>query len=144
MAFTYHRTVRFGETDAAGVMYFSRLLEWAHEVYETSLMASGVNAKHFFSRSQPWVMPIVETGAKFFQPMSCGDRLEIVMRVYAIQESEFRCEYEFFFEGSQRDFHTAQAFTRHVCIDQETRKRRVIPPELAVWLKLFEEPQSPS
>jgi acyl-CoA thioesterase FadM len=73
--------------------------------------------------------------------MSCGDRLEIVMRVYAIQESEFRCEYEFFFEGSQRDFHTAQAFTRHVCIDQETRKRHVIPPELAVWLKLFEEPQ---
>lgn len=137
MSFTYHRTVRFIETDAAGVVYFSRLLEWSHEVYETSLIASGIDPQRFFSRSQPWVTPIVETGAKFFQPMVCGDRLEIVMRVESALTSEFRCDYEFFFEGSQREFHTAQAFTRHVCIDTETRKRRSLPEELIAWLQVF-------
>jgi 1,4-dihydroxy-2-naphthoyl-CoA hydrolase len=135
MSFLYHRTVRFVETDAAGVVYFSKLLEWCHEAYEASLIVSGIDAKRFFSRSQSWIVPIVETGAKFFQPMACGDRLEIVLSAQAIQNSEFRCHYEVFFEGSQRDFHTAQAFTRHICIDAETRQRRLLPNELENWLQ---------
>ena len=29
-----HRKVRFGDTDAAGVMHFHQLLRWSHEAWE--------------------------------------------------------------------------------------------------------------
>ncbi|MGA0279943.1 MAG: thioesterase family protein, partial [Vulcanococcus sp.] len=38
------RSVRFGETDAAGVMHFQQLLRWCHEAYEESLERFGLNA----------------------------------------------------------------------------------------------------
>jgi 1,4-dihydroxy-2-naphthoyl-CoA hydrolase len=36
------RSVRFGDTDAAGVMHFHQLLRWCHEAYEESLEIFGV------------------------------------------------------------------------------------------------------
>ncbi|KKZ12242.1 MAG: hypothetical protein TE42_05280 [Candidatus Synechococcus spongiarum SP3] len=36
------RTVRFGETDPAGVVHFHYLLHWRHEAYEESLARFGV------------------------------------------------------------------------------------------------------
>jgi len=34
MAFVYGRTIRFQETDAAGVIYFSNVLVLCHEAYD--------------------------------------------------------------------------------------------------------------
>lgn len=42
------RSVRFGETDAAGVMHFQQLLRWCHEAYEESLERFGLNAAEIF------------------------------------------------------------------------------------------------
>ena len=41
-------TVRFGDSDAAGVMHFHRLLGWCHEAYEESLERFGVAASQCF------------------------------------------------------------------------------------------------
>ena len=42
------RTVRFGDTDAAGVMHFHQLLRWCHEAYEESLERFGIAADEIF------------------------------------------------------------------------------------------------
>ncbi len=42
------RTVRFGDTDAAGVMHFHQLLRWCHEAYEESLERFGIVAATVF------------------------------------------------------------------------------------------------
>ena len=38
------RRVRFGDTDAAGVMHFHQLLRWCHEAWEESLERFGLPA----------------------------------------------------------------------------------------------------
>ena len=43
-----HRVVRFGDTDAAGVMHFHQLLRWCHEAWEESLEAQGSAAEAVF------------------------------------------------------------------------------------------------
>ena len=40
--------VRFGETDAAGVMHFQQLLRWCHEAYEESLERFGLEPAALF------------------------------------------------------------------------------------------------
>jgi 1,4-dihydroxy-2-naphthoyl-CoA hydrolase len=43
-----NRVVRFGETDAAGVMHFHHLLRWCHEAYEESLERFGIPPLEIF------------------------------------------------------------------------------------------------
>ena len=42
------RRVRFGDTDAAGVMHFHQLLRWCHEAWEDSLERYGIAAADVF------------------------------------------------------------------------------------------------
>ena len=42
------RHVRFGDTDAAGVMHFHQLLRWCHEAWEDSLQRYGIHAGSVF------------------------------------------------------------------------------------------------
>ena len=42
MPFVYHRTIRFADTDAAGVVFFPNYLTICHEAYEESLAAAGI------------------------------------------------------------------------------------------------------
>ena len=44
------RSVRFGDTDAAGVMHFHHLLRCCHEAYEESLERHGLSAGAGFPR----------------------------------------------------------------------------------------------
>ena len=46
MSFTYHRTIRFKDTDAAGVVYFANILAICNEAYEESLEASGIDFRN--------------------------------------------------------------------------------------------------
>lgn len=49
MPFVYHRTIRFQDTDSAGVVYFANTLAMCHEAYEESLMASGIQVQKFLA-----------------------------------------------------------------------------------------------
>jgi 1,4-dihydroxy-2-naphthoyl-CoA hydrolase len=74
MFFTYNRTVRFQDTDAAGVVYFANVLSMCHEAYEASLAASGINLKSFFNNPTvlfPSSMPVWISCAQCFAATSC-------------------------------------------------------------------------
>lgn len=129
--FIYHRTVHFSETDAAGVLYFANVLSISHEAYEASLAALGIDLATFF-RGQDWAVPIVQAAVKFYQPMVCGDRLQVHLTAHPLSDTEFACDYQLFIEGRARS--VSQATTRHVCIDVHQRSRQPLPTMLATWL----------
>ncbi|MBW4679819.1 MAG: acyl-CoA thioesterase [Microcoleus vaginatus WJT46-NPBG5] len=132
MAFFYTRTVRFQDTDAAGVVYFANVLAMCHEAYEASLVASGINLKSFFS-NQFVAIPIVHAGVDFFRPLFCGDRLTIQLIPNQLTDNEFEIAYQVFV-GEVTDKCTAQAITRHVCIESARRSRHPLAEEMVHWL----------
>ncbi|MFM6756996.1 MAG: acyl-CoA thioesterase, partial [Dolichospermum sp.] len=110
MAFTYYYTVRFQDTDAAGVVYFANVLRICHEAYEASLATSGVNLKSFFTNS-PLAFPIVHANVDFLRPISCGDNLVISLFLEKIGVDKFEISYEITID----EVMVAKAITRHVC-----------------------------
>jgi 1,4-dihydroxy-2-naphthoyl-CoA hydrolase len=76
LSFTYHRTIRFSDTDAAGVVYFAKVLSICHEGYEASLAASGINLHSFFN-NETVAIPIIHASVDFWRPMFCGDSIII-------------------------------------------------------------------
>jgi 1,4-dihydroxy-2-naphthoyl-CoA hydrolase len=131
MPFTYTRTIRFQDTDAAGVVYFANVLAMCHEGYEASLAASGINLKLFFS-NQAVAIPIVRASVDFFRPMFCGDRIGIQLTPLRLTIEKFEITYQL--EKLEIGEVVAKAITQHVCINPTSRTKKDIPAEIIQWL----------
>ena len=129
MAFIYYYTVRFEDTDAAGVVYFSNILRICHEAYEVSLAASGINLKSFFTNPSV-AFPIVHANVDFLRPMYCGDNLMISLLAEKIGLDKFEITYEMIID----EVIVAKAITRHVCIDASSKMKQELPDYMNNWL----------
>jgi 1,4-dihydroxy-2-naphthoyl-CoA hydrolase len=127
------RSVRFGDTDAAGVMHFHQLLRWCHEAYEESLEIFGVSPAQLFPRpglELELLLPIVHCSADYLAPLSCGDPLAIHLAPCLLDSSSFEVGYRFNSAGLA----VANACIRHVCIHAIDRKRAPLPAPISRWL----------
>jgi 1,4-dihydroxy-2-naphthoyl-CoA hydrolase len=134
MHFTHKRTVRFQDTDAAGVVYFANVLSMCHEAYEASLAASGINLGSFFNNPEA-AIPIVHASVDFRRPMFCGDQLLIHLTPQQLDDNKFEILYQIVATSSSEQ-QLAQAVTRHVCINPLTRSKRSLPDYISNWLRL--------
>jgi len=131
------RSVRFGDTDAAGVMHFHQLLRWCHEAYEESLERFGLPAASVFPRPEwagdsPGVaLPIVYCQAEFHRPLLTGDQLLISLRPEALGPEGFEIRYSFERQGQP----VAQGLTRHLAIAATLRQRCPLPEGIRRWLE---------
>lgn len=132
MSFVYQRTVRFQDTDSAGVVYFANVLTICHEAYEESLAASGINLKLFFNNPD-FAIPIVHASVDFFRPMFCGDQVFIHLTPQQLGIDKFEINYIIIIGDNQH----AKAITKHVCINPGIRKKQELPKEMVQWLKLW-------
>lgn len=131
MPFTFHRTVRFQDTDAAGVVYFANVLSMCHEAYEASLEASGIELRLFFN-NQKLAIPIVHANVDFRHPMYCGDKLNIDLLPQKLDEHKFEISYQITESSTQQL--KATAITRHICIEPKTKTRISFPEIIIQWL----------
>jgi len=128
------RTVRFGDTDAAGVMHFPQLLHWCHQAYEESLERFGIAAAEIFPRpgARPDVaLPIVHCSADFLRPLVCGDGVSIALTPRRLDPGCFELAYRFLCAEEP----VAQALTRHLAIDSRSRQRCSLPAVIQRWLE---------
>jgi 1,4-dihydroxy-2-naphthoyl-CoA hydrolase len=161
LPFTYRRTIRFQDTDAAGVVYFANVLSICHEAYEASLAVSGVDLRAFFQGGGAVIIPILHAEADYFQPMFCGECYEISVLPALLSPSKFEIRYKIHAlalaeqpaieqpeikqpemkqpeqapPGTALNPLIAQALTLHLCIETTTRQRRPLPPEIQRWLE---------
>ncbi|HIK06537.1 MAG TPA: acyl-CoA thioesterase [Trichormus sp. M33_DOE_039] len=130
MSFSYHRTVHFQDTDAAGVVYFANILSICHEAYEESLRTSGINLKDFFTHPQV-AFPIVHASVDFLRPIFCGDKLLVSLMPQKVGAEKFEINYEI----ALSEVVVAKAITRHVCIEANTRNKQPLPTNIVHWLE---------
>lgn len=131
MPFSYHRTVRFADTDAAGVVFFANYLAICHEAYEESLAAAGIDLAAFF-RDTGVVVPIAKSSADYLRPLQPGDKLRIALVPVSLSENAFAIDYELFRLGPVEKL-AARVRTEHVATSPAKRTRVPLPPALAAW-----------
>ncbi|MGF1457753.1 MAG: acyl-CoA thioesterase [Leptolyngbyaceae cyanobacterium] len=131
--FNFERTIRFQDTDAAGVVYFAQVLSICHEGYEASLQATGVDLKVFF-RGSTVAVPITHTTADLHRPLRCGDVIRVELQPMQISPDSFEIKYQLRAANGKI---AAFATTRHVCIDTTTRQRQALSLELVQWLQTW-------
>lgn len=116
MPWTAETTVRMRDTDAAGVIFFPRLLEMAHDAYERLLDHLGVSLADDLAGDGP-IAPIGRCEADYRRPMRLGDRIAVEVSVKREGTSSFALRYVFRNEAGEE---VARALTVHVAMDRTT------------------------
>ncbi len=133
MNFNHYRRIYLNDTDAAGVIYFSNLLKICHQCYEESLLDFGINLSDLVKQSS-LAIPIVHSESDFFKPIFWGDKILIKLQTTQINDSEFEIDYLI---QRASEIQLAQAKTRHVAININTRKRTKLPVNIINWLRKY-------
>jgi 1,4-dihydroxy-2-naphthoyl-CoA hydrolase len=134
MPFTYHRTIHFSDTDAAGVVYFANHLSICHEAYEEALAAAGVDIACLFADSGV-IIPVSQSSADYLRPLVCGDRVDVSVRPSALAPDSFAIDYEVTRlgrDGAPTKL-VAKVRTQHICIRSADRMRQPLPDAIATW-----------
>lgn len=76
LAFSLHFQVRFNDVDAAGIVYFARVLSVVHEAYEGFLESCGEPLAQVLSQGR-WAAPILHAEADYFRPLRLGDEVAV-------------------------------------------------------------------
>ncbi|MFP4528758.1 MAG: acyl-CoA thioesterase [Candidatus Kapaibacterium sp.] len=114
--------VKYADTDQMGHVYNGRYFEY-FEVGRTELMRhNGLPYTVFESRD--YLLPLVETGARFISPAFYDDMLEVEARVMVERRPLVRFEYNIF----RGDSTIAKGYTVHSFMKRDSRKP-VKPPQ---------------
>jgi 1,4-dihydroxy-2-naphthoyl-CoA hydrolase len=131
MPFSFTRTIRFSDTDAAGVVYFANVLSICHEAYEESLKNAGIKLKDFFTNSEV-AYPIVHASVDFKRPMYCGDEIVISLQPQVLDDFSFEINYVI--ESLAERNTLAKGLTKHVCINVNNRKKQRLTSAMSDWI----------
>jgi 1,4-dihydroxy-2-naphthoyl-CoA hydrolase len=76
-AFARELPIRFQDVDAAGIIFYPRVLELCHDVYVEFLASAGFPLQECLRG--PWIMPIRHAEADYLRPLRFGDRVEVAL-----------------------------------------------------------------
>ena len=125
--FVHSITVRLHHTDAAGVIFCSRLLELAHEAYEALLEQIGLSVGRILAEGAIR-LPVVAVEAEFVKPIRVGERLQVELSLSRRGDHSWQVAYRFRDPAGRVK---ARAVTRHVALDGARGTPAALPEALA-------------
>lgn len=86
-AFIDARTIRFQEIDAAGIIFYPRILEMFHDAYAALLAAAGTPLRDVMTKDS-WIAPVRHAEADYFKPLRLGDEVRVEISRAHVSETE--------------------------------------------------------
>ena len=87
-----HTRVRFGETDAAGIVFYPTFFVW-FDLGTTGLLRAAAGELCDADGTMRWPVPIVESGARFNAPLYFDDPITIRSTIAAVGRTSLRVEH---------------------------------------------------
>jgi 1,4-dihydroxy-2-naphthoyl-CoA hydrolase len=126
---TFKKRINFYHCDPAGILFYARLFEICHSVYEE--MISGFNLEENYWQNDDYVVPIVKCDAVFYKPVKPGEEVTIEIVVTELRETSFELSYSI---KNNSDVEVAAAKTVHVFVDKKKWKGKEIKDSLRIGL----------
>jgi 4-hydroxybenzoyl-CoA thioesterase len=122
-AFTTTVQVRFGHVDPAGIVYFPRIYDYLHEVFE-EVWERHVDERYYKILSEDRIgFPLVHSEVDFKSPLRFGDRASVHVTCFRLGKSSLGLRYRF--EVAGRECVDARMVT--ACVDLKSSKSFPMP-----------------
>ncbi|MFQ5351428.1 MAG: acyl-CoA thioesterase [Thermoanaerobaculia bacterium] len=127
--FRHRRSVRFGDVDPAGMVYYPRLLHYIHVAMEAFFAeVIGVGYAEFINE-HGLGLPTVRIEADFHRPLRFGDEIEIEVGIDSIGRTSITWTYRIYRSTEPDPVAAARLVT--VNMDLTAQEKREIPD----WLR---------
>jgi len=128
--FSMNIRVYYKDTDAGGVVYYTRYAEFMEMARTEMLRSLGMSAQNLID-DYGVICPVVELTVKYKKPARYDDIVTVVITVTEAQQLKLQSSYELF---NQHKELLCTAGTTNVGVDSQTFKLKKFPPE---FLALF-------
>jgi YbgC/YbaW family acyl-CoA thioester hydrolase len=128
MPFSTRITVRFGDCDPAGLVYYPVIFHYFHAAMEEFFAARCGTSYERLMRERRIGFPVVNAQTEFFAPMLYGDEIEIEVSVARVGASSAAFEY-----SARRAPDTppcARSTQIQVAMNLDTRRAVPVPEDL--------------
>jgi 4-hydroxybenzoyl-CoA thioesterase len=145
--YTREFPIRFNDIDAAGIVYFPRLLHFCHCALEDFVTDRSARSYRRYVQDG-LVFPVVRAEASFFFRVHYLDRLQVAVSCEEIRTHAFRMRYELAVtpgEGGGVPVPSARVVIAQAVTTREDFVKREVPPDLRAALSsvLAPTPASP-
>jgi YbgC/YbaW family acyl-CoA thioester hydrolase len=128
MPFQHDLTVRFYETDPAGIVFFGRYFEYCQAAYEELFRTM---ASRDDETDRTWGMPVIRVESDFLRPARLGERLTVAVTVEQVAKYTVTLTYRI----SGGDGPKATVRIAHAFVDRKTFKPTAPPESLRLALE---------
>jgi acyl-CoA thioester hydrolase len=90
--------VRFGETDAAGIVYFANYFKWMDQAFHELAGSLGIATPKLLEERLG--MPLVEAHCEYVKPLYCDDMIKVVTTIPEIKDKVIRFSHEIYREDT--------------------------------------------
>jgi len=123
-AFADPRAIRFQDIDAAGIIFYPRVLEMFHDAYGAFLAFAGTPLAEVL-RSGTWLAPVRHAEADYFKPLRFGDTVSVEICRAHLAETEATLGYRIARSEGGEVCVVGQVV--HTFVDRTSFKRTQIP-----------------
>lgn len=120
--FEYKRNIRLNDCDPAGVIFFARVYDIAHEAFEEMLLKADNSIDNIINRSET-IYPLISSSADYSGPIRLGDKINVKVKLKDLTENSISLSY--LFEKENKIFTIVN--TSQVSINKSTWKKSPIP-----------------
>jgi len=136
-AFTTVIQVRFGHVDPAGIVYFPRIYDYVHDVFE-ELWEKHVGERYYRILCDDKVgFPLAHSEVDFKSPLRFGDRPVVRVTCFRLGRSSLGLRYVFEIDGRV----CVDARMTTVCVDLATMKSIEMPARYRARFEAILEPK---
>ena len=123
-AFIDRRAIRFQDIDAAGIIFYPRVLEMFHDAYGAFLAFAGCPLASVVKAGK-WIAPVRHAEADYFRPLRFGDEVDVEICRAHVTETEATLGYRVVRSGGEEVCVVGQVV--HTFVERSTFTRTAMP-----------------
>ncbi|RUS45728.1 thioesterase family protein [Cohnella sp. AR92] len=88
--------VRFGETDAAGIVFYPNYYKWMDQATHELMLAAGFSTRKLMEENVG--LPLLEANCRFREPLRFDDEVKVVSSIEEVKTKVIRIAHRFYRE----------------------------------------------
>lgn len=128
----YHFLVNWGDTDAAGIVYYPNFYKWMDQASHHLFSVHGYKVSELF-KNEKMGLPLLEAKCQFKSPLFFEDEVYVLSIVNEIRNKVFIIEHEF----KKGDIEIAQGYEIRAWTDFSNGKPKAVSIPEVVRLAFF-------
>lgn len=130
--FTIKRRINFYDCDPAGIIFYSRVFEFAHSAYEQLIQSIEKNEDYW--NNNKYIVPIIKTEANYIKPIKNEDEITINVKLNQLRSSSFELQYEMLNESDEP---LCNVKTVHVFVNKQSWEKMDMPGNIKRGLEIY-------